>query len=382
MTDTENPTRATSSTKRSKGKRVALIMTLLVLACGLVWLGYRYLTRNQVSTDDAYIQAHILQVAPRVTGNVAHVFVRDNQPVAKGDPLFSLDPSDLQAALAKANAGLQAAQASYQASQRQLTVTQKTSSADIQRARARLQNAQAEAHRTNTDAQRYRALNKKHEVSEQQLDQATTAAKSASASVREARAQLAQAETAPEQIALKKAQVASAKAKVAQAEAGVKQAQLNLSYTEVRAPHAGRIAKKSIVSGSQVSAGQAAMALVETGPWVVANYKETQLDRVRPGQPVDIEIDAYPDHQFSGRVESIQPGTGVTFSLLPPQNASGNFVKIVQRVPVKIIFSKPDQLKGLIVSPGLSVVPTINVVGNTKPRDRSDIPATENAAAQ
>lgn len=368
--------------KPGKGRRVAIIAVTLVVLCGLVWFAWWFLHRNEISTDDAYVKADIGQVAPRVTGTVAKVFVRDNQRVAQGDVLFTLDPADFNAALAKAEANLEVARASYDASQKDLAVTRQTSGADIDSARAALASARAEAQRAKADAGRYRTLYKKHEASKQQLDQKTTQAKSAKAQVRQARAKLAQAKASPERIQLKQSQASSAHAKIAQAKAQVEQARLNLSYTEIRASHAGRIAKKSIVAGSQINAGQSAMALVETHPWVVANYKETQLTHVRPGQPVAIEIDAYPDHDFDGRVESIQPGSGVTFSLLPPQNATGNFVKIVQRVPVKIIFSRPDQLEGLDVSPGLSVVPTINVAGKIQQLDRAGIPATETAHAR
>ncbi|MGB7756747.1 MAG: HlyD family secretion protein [Salinisphaera sp.] len=368
--------------KNGKGRRVAIIAVTLVVLCGLVWFVWWFMHRNEVATDDAYVQADIGQIAPRVTGTVAKVFVRDNEHVKKGDVLFTLDPADFKAALAKAEANLEAARASYDASQKDLSVTRQTSAADIDNAEAALESAQAEAQRAEADAQRYRALYARHEVSKQQLDQKNTQAKSAKARVRQARAKLAQAKASPDRIQLKQSQASSAHAKIAQARAQVEQARLNLSYTEVRASNAGKIAKKSIVAGSRVSAGQSAMALVHTDPWVIANFKETQLDRVRPGQPVSIAIDAYPNHEFDGRVESIQPGTGVTFSLLPPQNATGNFVKIVQRVPVKIIFSKPKQLESLDVSPGLSAEPTINVAGRIKHLDRSDIPATETADAR
>ncbi|MDA3919062.1 MAG: HlyD family secretion protein [Salinisphaera sp.] len=366
--------------KNGKGRRVALIAVLLVAAGALIWGVYWFLHRNEESTDDAFVQSDIAQIAPRVTGTVNKVFVRDNQHVDKGDALFTLDPSDYNAALAKAEANLEAARAEYDASQKNLSLIRQTSAADIDSAKAALENAQAEAQRTAADARRYRALYAKHEVSRQDLDRATTAAKSSSAKVKQARAQLAQAQAAPDQIAVRKSQASSAQAKIAQAKAELDQARLNLSYTDVRAPHSGQISKKSIVAGSHVSAGQSAMALVEDDPWVVANFKETQLTRMKPGQPVAIEIDAFPGRTFAGRLQSIQAGTGVTFSLLPPQNATGNFVKIVQRVPVKIIFSKPQQLKGLAISPGMSAVPTINLAGDIKPMTPAQHPATETAA--
>ncbi len=381
MSASDNDTAPTPHTsdeapKKKKGRRTALLAVILVAILGLAWLAWSYFHRHLVSTDDAYVQADIAQIAPRVTGTVAKVFVRDNEHVAAGDVLFTLDPADYQTDLAKAEANLEAARASYAASQRDLSVTKKTSSADIDNARAALESAQAEARRARADAARYDALYDKREVSEQSLDQRRTQASQAEAQVRQARAQLAQAQASPDRIEFKASQASSAKAKIAQAKAQLRQARLNLSYTELRAPHAGKIAQKSIVTGSHVNAGQAAMAVVENDPWVVANYKETQLDRVRPGQPVAMEIDAYPGREFSGRVESIQAGTGVTFSLLPPQNATGNFVKIVQRVPVKLVFSKPDELDGLDISPGLSVVPTIDTAGPIVPVDHSTTDAT------
>lgn len=362
--------------KSGKGRRVAVIATLIVLVCALGAGLYWWLTRNDVGTDDAFVQADIVQVAPRVTGTVTQVFVRDNEHVEAGDALFTLDPADYKAQLASAEANLQAAQASHISSQRDLSVTRQTSGADTDRAEAALETARAEAARAEADARRYRKLYAKREVSRQQLDQANTTATSAAAKVREAKAQLAQAKTAPDQIALKQSQASSAEAKVAQAKAEVERARLNLSYTEIRAPQSGKIARKTVLVGSHMNAGQAALAIVADNPWVVANFKETQLTRMRVGQPVSIEVDAFPDHDFTGRVESIQSGTGPTFSLLPPQNATGNFVKIVQRVPVKIVFDQNDQLDNVELAPGMSVVPTVNVAGEIK-QVRESRPATE-----
>lgn len=365
--------------KNGKGRRVAIVAVVLVLVCALIWFAYWFLHRNIEATDDAFVQSDIAQIAPRVTGVVDKVFVRDNEHVEKGAPLFTLDPADYNAALAKAEASLEAARAKYDASQKNLSLTRQTTAADIDNAEAALSNAQAEAKRTRADADRYRALYAKHEVSRQDLDKATTAATSSAAQVRQARAKLAQAKAAPDQIAVRKSQASSAHAQIAQAKAAVEQARLNLSYAEVRAPAAGHVSKKSVVSGSHVSAGQSAMALVEDDPWVVANFKETQLTQMKVGLPVSIEIDAFPDRTFDGRLQSIQAGTGVTFSLLPPQNATGNFVKIVQRVPVKIVFSKPDQLKGLAISPGMSAVPTVNLAGTVQQVDDGDHPSLDTA---
>ncbi|GAB3671245.1 HlyD family secretion protein [Salinisphaera aquimarina] len=366
---------AATPQKSGKGKRVAIIAVCIAVVCVVAALLYWWLTRNQESTDDAFVQADIVQVAPRVTGTAIQVFVRDNQHVEKGDPLFTLDPADFLAELASAEANLQAAQASYDSSQRQLSVTRQTSGADIDSARAAVETARAEYNRAAADARRYQALYAKREVSRQQLDQANTTATSARARISQAQAQLAQAQSAPDQIALKQSQGSTAKARVAQARAQLDRARLNLSYTDVRAPQSGKIAQKSVLVGSHMNAGQAALAIVADDPWVVANFKETQLTRMRIGQPVSIEVDAFPDHDFTGRVESIQSGTGVTFSLLPPQNATGNFVKIVQRVPVKIVFDHPDAVDKIGLAPGMSVLPTVNVAAAAKPLDRPH-PAT------
>ena len=378
--DSPSSANATPPRATGRGKWVALIAVVVAIACAAAALAYFWLTRNQVTTDNAFIQSDIVQVAPRVTGTVARVFVRDNQRVDKGAPLFDLDPADYQAALAKAEANLVAARASHVASQRSLNVTQKTSAADIERAQAALATARAEARRAGADARRYRALHDKQEVSQQQLDQANTTATAAYAKVREAKAQLDQAQTAPDQIALKESQASTTAAQISQAQAEVDQARLNLSYTRVKAPRSGQIAQKAVLPGSHVSAGQAAMAVVADNPWVVANFKETQLTRMHVGQPVAIQIDAFPDHHFSGRLQSIQAGTGPTFSLLPPQNATGNYVKVVQRVPVKIVFDKPEQLQDVDLAPGMSVEPTINLVGRLEPVAGAPTPATATTA--
>ncbi|MES1952283.1 multidrug resistance protein K [Salinisphaera sp. S4-8] len=365
-------------TKNGKGKRVAVIACTLVVLCAIGAGIWWWLNRDLVSTDDAFVQADIVQVAPRVTGTVAEVYVRDNQHVEKGEALFTLDPADFRVRLASAEASLQAAKAAYAASQRELEVTRQTSGADTQSAEAALETARAEASRAAADAQRYRKLYAKREVSRQRLDQANTTATSAAARVREAQAQLKQAQTAPDQIARSQSRAESAQARIAEAAAQVEQARLNLSYTEIRAPQAGKVAQKSVLAGSHVNAGQAALAVVADDPWVVANFKETQLSRMRVGQPVRIEVDAFPDHEFEGRLQSIQSGTGPTFSLLPPQNATGNFVKIVQRVPVKIVFERNGQLDGVELAPGMSAVPTVNVGAPAKALD-TDRPATATA---
>ena len=195
-------------------------------------------------------------------------------------------------------------------------------------------------------------------VSRSQLDLAKTQANSTAAEVEVARNQ---AKAAVAQVELDRADVQTARAQVQQAQARLQQAQLQLSYTTVSAPRDGRVTRRTVEQGAYVQTGQALLALVPEDLWVVANFKETQLERMRPGQPVLIHVDAYPQHQFTGKVDSLQAGSGARFSLLPPENAVGNYVKVVQRVPVKIIFDEPVDLSQFNLAPGLSVEPKVRV---------------------
>lgn len=267
--------------------------------------------------------------------------------------------------------------------------------AGAQQAEARRTAAEAEAGRAEADLTRYRALFQKDEISRQMLDRAQTEARATAANweaakqlVAAAEAQLAQARAArasteaglriaekqvaqaearlkeaqagPQQVRARESDVRSLRAQVDQQKAAVEQAQLNLSYTRIVAPDSGYVTRKSVQPGNFVQVGQALLALVSDRTWVVANFKETQLEHMRPGQPVDVRIDAYPDQRLHGRVESIQAGSGARFSLLPPENASGNYVKVVQRVPVKIVFDQAPPA-GLKLGPGMSVVPRVRV---------------------
>lgn len=345
----------------TNGRRRALFIVLLLFALAALGVGiYWWSVRNLESTDDAFIAADVVQVAPRVSGAVTQVLVSDNQVVKAGDLLVKLDPSDYQAAVARAQANLAAAQASHRSSMSDVQLTRATGTAGIDSAKAALTSVRAEARNAQANLKRYQTLYSKDEISQQRVDQAKTAADTATARVQQARAELARAKTAPQQLAAKQAQTESASANIAQARAALEQAQLNLSYTQIRAPQAGKIAQKSVLAGSRVAPGQAMMAVVADNAWIVANFKETQLTRIRPGQPVDIAVDAYPDRTFHGHVQSVQSGTGAAFSLLPPQNATGNFVKVVQRVPVKIVFDDlPDPHP--VLAPGMSAEPTVNV---------------------
>jgi membrane fusion protein (multidrug efflux system) len=305
-----------------------------------------------------------------------------------------------------AKSGLQTATAELIAARNRLEQTRaqvKTAIANAEQAQAQVAEAEAEATRANTDAQRYQHLYEQDGIiSRQQLDYALSAARKATAQleaarkqaaaaearvaearaaeqvaveglhqaeaqvaeaqarVGEAQARLASANTAPKQVAISSSQAEAIQAEIEQAQAMVKQDQLQLSYTKIYAPESGRVTRKMIEEGAFVQVGQALMAIVPDEFWVIANFKETQLASIRPGQPVNIKVDAYPDKIFKGHVDSIQAGTGARFSLLPPENATGNFVKVVQRVPVKIVFDeKPDSTHPL--GPGMSVVPEVKV---------------------
>jgi membrane fusion protein (multidrug efflux system) len=411
-----------------KNKKTLLIALLLIGVIIAVW----YYLRSQLyeSTDNAFVDGDIIQVSPRVPGQVLRVHVTDNQHVNQGDVLVEIDPADYQARLAEAQGRLNdmlargsAAQsnlalasdvtgavliqaaAALDAARDQIEVlkarlqqdeaTIRAAQAALQQAEARRTAAEAEAKRAEADAARYRTLFSKDEVSKQMLDRAETDARATAANLEAARqlvagaqAQLAQAkavhastqaslritekqvaqaegrlkeaQAGPQQVRARQSDVESLRAQAEQQRAAVEQARLNLSYTRILAPDSGYITRKAVQPGNFVQTGQALMALVSDRTWVVANFKETQLTHMRPGQPVEMRIDAYPKRKFRGRVDSIQAGSGARFSLLPPENATGNYVKVVQRVPVKIVFVEPPP-RDLKIGPGMSVVPRVKV---------------------
>lgn len=346
------------SDRKKKRTRAGVLTAIIVVALAVVawwWLG-----RGLVSTDNAFIQADIVQLSPRISGTVAEVLIDENDWVESGQPLMRLDPADYDVRVDQARAAVATAAARLQTAEADLELTREQSEAGVSQALAALRAAQSEASRAAKDAQRYRDLYAKDEIARQQVDQVETVAQSSTEQVEQARASLRQARTAPQQVAAKQAQLKAAQAQLEQARAALRQAELERSYCEIRAPRAGRVTRKNVLAGQQVTAGKPMLALVANDPWVVANFKETQLTDMRPGQAASFEIDAYPDYEFRGYVESIQAGTGSIFSLLPPENATGNYVKVVQRVPVKLVFEpKPDEAHRLV--PGMSVVPTVDV---------------------
>ena len=390
-----------------------LIAVVIVLLIGAgVWY---WLTRGRESTDDAQIDSHVTQVSARVAGTLVKVAVDDNQTVDAGAMLVELDPRDYQVAVDRARAELADAEAAAQAAQTNVPITSTTASSNILTARggvaqaqsgivaaehevaaararltaaqAKLREAEANATKATRDVERLRGLLAKDEVSQQQFDAAVAAADAqraaadssgsqvaeaeagvpaaqsklmqARAAEQQAHAELQSAQTAPQQVLATKARASAAEAHVQQARANLAQAELNLQYATVKAPIRGVVSRKGINAGQVVQAGQPLLAIVDVDHvWVTANFKETQLRNMRAGQNATVDVDAYGGREYKGRVDSIAGATGARFSLLPPENATGNFVKVVQRVPVKIVLD-PGQDPEHLLRPGMSVTPTV-----------------------
>ena len=395
-------------------KRVRIVIAVVVVLL-LAVVGWLWVTRGRESTDDAQVDAHVTPIAARVGGTVRVVPVVNNQAVDAGTVLVQIDTRDYELALARAQAELANAQAEAQAAQANVPITSTTATSNVANARgslagaeagiaeaqqglegakaglvaaqARVREQDANATKAARDVERLRPLLDKQEIPQQQFDAAVADADAKKAAADSARGQVAAAEavirqadtrltqaqanreqasaglrsaqTAPEQMTAIRARAASAAARVQQADAAVKQAQLNLEYATVKAPVKGIVSKSTVEPGQVIQPGQPLMVIVPLeNVWITANFKETQLEDMRVGQRVKVDVDAYGSHDFNGKVESIAAATGARFSLLPPDNATGNFVKVVQRVPVKIVLDSgqdPDHL----LRPGMSVTPTV-----------------------
>jgi membrane fusion protein (multidrug efflux system) len=366
-------------------KKVAgLVLVAVASGIGL----YVMLHRGLESTDDAFIESDVTTIAPRVGGTVAKVLVRENQTVEVADVLFELDPTDYTLKIDELSAALKANQTRTTVAQEDKNLMEVHTAAQVVQAEAALNAArrqwsraeaekeaiEADAVLAERDVKRFKSLADKDEISQQRLEQVIAqrdsvkarleasrqAVLSAEAQVHQAEGKLQEAKTAPRQVAVKSAQINSVRADTKTLEANLAEARQALSYAVVKAPVAGRITRKAVLPGQVVQANQTVLAIVSGLPWVVANFKETQLAAMRIGQSVDIHIDAFPEQRFKGHIESLQAGTGSRFSLLPPENATGNYVKVVQRIPVKIVFDEDaEHLK--LLAPGLSVVPTVHL---------------------
>jgi membrane fusion protein (multidrug efflux system) len=304
------------------------------------------------TTDDAFIATRQFPIAPKVSGYITAVPVTDNQHVAAGDVIARIDDRDYRVALAQAEAQVAAAQASIENIDAQITVQQ----AQINAGQAQVDQAQAGLVFAQQQAARYQGLAQKGSGSVQDAQQYTSQLHQQAAAVASAQANL---KVAQRQVESLKAQRENAVASLAQATAQRDQAQLNLSYTTVTADQSGRVANLTGAVGQFTQAGTNLTMFVPDEIWVTANFKETQLNAMRPGQTVTLEIDAYPERAIHGHVASVQPGSGTAFSLLPAQNATGNYVKIVQRVPVKIVMDDPPT--DVALGPGMSVAPTVRI---------------------
>ena len=387
------------------------VVVLVAIGVGVWW----WIAAGRESTDDAQVDAHITPIASRVGGTVLHVPVEPNQEVEAGAVLVEIDKRDYEVALERARAELADAEAVAVAAKASVPITSTTASSNVTTARggveqadasyleaqqavevartrlstaqAREREAAANATKASRDVERLNPLLAKDEIAQQQFDAAVAAAAANKAATESAQAQVKEAElgirvaesrlaqagvgrqqasaglktaqTGPEQVTASRARADAADAKVRQNKAMVKQAELNLEYATVKAPVKGIVSRKSVETGQVIQPGQPLMTIIPLDRvWVTANFKETQLASMRPGQRVKIEVDAYGGREFSGKVESLAAATGSRFSLLPPDNATGNYVKVVQRVPVRILLDEgqdPEQL----LRPGMSVVPTV-----------------------
>jgi membrane fusion protein (multidrug efflux system) len=382
---------------------VFLIAIVVVVLVGWFW----WEGRHWESTDDAEIDGHIYPISARAAGQVIKVNYDDGQLVHKGDVLAQIDPTDYQVALARAQADYQDAQAQAEAAQFGVPVSSigslsqiRSAGADMdsaqagvtaalkqaEAAQAQVLEAQADADKLNTDVGRYRQLLDKREISQQQFDQATAAAAAANATVsarqaallaaqaqvkqaqsriEQAAAEVRNARATPNAVAATQAKAKSADAQAQRSKAALDQAQLNLSYTTIVAPVDGIVGKRSVQVGANVSNGQDLMAIVPLREiWVTANFKETQLAHMGPPQSAKIKVDTYGGRKWDGHLTSIGGATGAKYSLLPPENATGNYVKVVQRIPVRIDFDgndKPDFNKDGLLRPGMSVTPDVKV---------------------
>jgi membrane fusion protein, multidrug efflux system len=345
--------------EKPRSKKPLIIGGAVVVVLAIIGFFVWFARRNEVRTDDAYTDGNVVTMAPKVSGYVAALNIDDNVHVHKGDLLVRIDPRDFRTAKQQAEASLELARSQLDSAQDALRIARVQFPAQLISAEAQQQAAQAALE------QARRQYTRQHEVdrratTEETIDASTSQQLSTRASLRGAEAQVQIARLVPEQIRQAASAVAERQAQVDQAKAQLAQADLNLSYTEVRAPSDGFVTSRSVQLGDYVTAGATMFLIVTPDVWITANFKEAQLGRMRAGDPVDIEIDAYSGYKLEGRVQSIQYGSGSRFSAFPAENATGNFVKIVQRVPVKIVIDRgldPDRPLPL----GLSASPVVHL---------------------
>lgn len=418
--DSEDTVDTPSAYPKHFKRKPILIASGIVIASLIGIFGYRwwYYASTHEQTDDAYVVGHVDPISSRVAGTVTQVLVNDDQEVNKGELLVKLDPHDYQAKVQQALANLQTVERQAQAAQSTIAQSNQSASATsiqaqgnvnaaiagIHSAQAALQDAQAEVpvaqaqlskaeadlQKAQVDYNRYQSLYQQGAIPKQQFDSAKAAYEDALAGqdvaqqgVNQAQAKLAEAQQAVNQAqaqlevsqaGLQQAQASKTQTQVdrnqyqaalgtiAQAQASLKQAQLQLSYTHITAPVSGHIGNKTVEVGQEVQPGQPLLAVFPDQLWIVANFKETQVERMHIGEPVEIHLDAFPDHTFTGHIDSLSPASGSEFALLPPDNATGNFTKVVQRIPVKIDFNA-QSIQGYEsqITPGMSAEVSVTV---------------------
>ncbi len=384
--EAEGPSRRATYFRQHRAVKFVVIIVVIAVAIAAV-LVWRYYSVRE-STDDAQIDGHIVPVSARVPGTVLKVNVDDNQLVDAGTVLVQLDTKDYEVALARARAEFADATAAAVAARTGVPITSTTTTSglataraalnaaqrEVDAARARQQEAEANYAKVAADLNRMKQLIARDEISRQQYDAAAAAEQAARATVDAARAtvataeshvaqgeaQVASAATGPQQVEVTRARATAAEAAVQRAKAALDQTELNLQYTTVRAPFAGVVSKRSVEPGQVVTAGQPLFAIVNLDDiWVTANFKETQLHSMCPGLPATVHVDTF-NRDYNAHVDSIGAATGAKFSLLPPENATGNYVKVVQRIPVKIAFEKGQDPSHLL-RPGMSVEPMVMI---------------------
>jgi membrane fusion protein (multidrug efflux system) len=344
---------------KPKSKLPLIILAVVVVLAIVGGLIYWLMHRGLVSTDDAYTDGRAIAIAAKVSGYVVELNVDDNTLVKAGDLMLKIDPRDYITARDQAQANLALAQAQLVSSEVDLDIARVRAPANQEEAAAQLAQAEANRQQAEQDYKRQRAVDQRA-TTQTNVDQATAQMKSASAAVQNAKAQLDVASLVQQNILAAEATVKQRQAQVDQAKASLEQAEVNLTYTELRAPQDGRVTKRNVEKGTYLQSGQQILYVVTPDVWVTANFKENQLAGMRPGQDVTITVDSFPDLELHGHVDSIQEGSGARFTAFPAENATGNFVKIVRRVPVKIVIdSGLGDRRGLPL--GISVEPTVTV---------------------
>jgi membrane fusion protein (multidrug efflux system) len=345
--------------EKPRSKKPLLIVAAIVLVGAIVGFIFWLARRNEVRTDDAYTDGNVVTLAPKVSGYVVALNIDDNVHVRKGDLLLRIDPRDFLASREQARAALQLALAQLKSAQDALRIARVQYPAQLVSARAQQQAALASLDQAQRQYLRQHQVDQRA-TTQENIDSSTSAQLSADANVKSAKAQVAVAQLVPEQIRQAASAVEERVAQVGQALAQLAQADLDVGYTEVRAPSEGFVTQRSVQLGDYVTTGSSMFLIVTPEVWITANFKESQLGRMRPGDAVDIKIDAYSGYGLSGHVQSIQYGSGSRFSAFPAENATGNFVKIVQRVPVKIVIDRGlDPARPLPL--GLSVAPVVHL---------------------